>query len=60
MPDFLAACESVTRLDMIECEQSLVFVAHVIHSVVDRRAVARGGQHHVEHDLGHVYLFPSG
>ena len=59
MPDFLAACESVTCLDMIECVQSLVFVVHVVHSVVDRRAVARGGQHHVEHDRRHVYLLTS-
>ena len=49
----------VTRLDMIECEQSLVFVAHVVHSVVDRRAVACGGQHHVQHDFCHIYYLTS-
>ena len=58
--NFLTACKLVTRLDVIEGEQSFVSVTHVVHSVVDRRAVTRGSEHHVQHDLRHVYLLASG
>jgi ring-1,2-phenylacetyl-CoA epoxidase subunit PaaC len=39
----------ITGLDMIESEESVVLVAHVVHSEVHRRAVGCRGEHHVDH-----------
>ena len=34
---------------MLESEESVVFVTHMIHSEVDRRAIGCRGEHHVDH-----------
>ena len=44
---------------MLESEEALVPLAHVVRPVVNRGAVGGRSQHHVEHDLGHVYLLTS-
>ena len=49
LPDVLTTRKSITGLDMVESEESVVLVAHVIHSEVDRRAVGCRGEHHVDH-----------
>ena len=49
LPDVLTTRKSITGLDMIESEYSVVLVAHVIHSEVHRRAVSCRGEHHVDH-----------
>ena len=42
---------------MIECEEPVVLVAHVVHAKVHRRAVGGGGEHHVNHHARDIDLF---
>ena len=48
LPDVLAARKCVTGLDVIESEESVVLVAHMIHSEVDRRAIGCSVEHHID------------
>ena len=41
----LASRESITSLDMVECEETVVLLTHVIHPKVYRRAVSSRGEH---------------
>ena len=58
LPYLFAARELVTTFHVVQCEQSVVFVAHVAHSKRRARAVTCSSKHHVHHDSGHIYLFP--
>ena len=60
LPDALATSKSITGLDMIESEESVVLVAHMIHSEVDRRAIGRRGEHHIDHDARDVNFILAG
>ena len=42
---------------MLEIEEDLVLLTHVISPKVDRRAVCSRGMHDVDHDLGDIYFF---
>ena len=57
LPNLLATFKPVTLLNMFECEQFLMSVAHVVHAEVHRRTVACRGKHHVPHDDGDIDLF---
>jgi hypothetical protein len=48
--------DSITLLNVIECEEFIVFLAQVVHSKMHRSAVGRCGEHHVEHYLRDPYL----
>ena len=54
LPDVLTARKCVTGLDVIESEESVVLVAHVVHTEVDRRAVGCRGEHHIDHNARDV------
>ena len=41
---------------MVECEEPVVLVAHVVHAKVHRRAVRGGGEHHVDHHARDIDL----
>jgi hypothetical protein len=60
LPDVLTTRERITRLDMIESEESVVLVAHMIHTEVDRRAVGCRGEHHIDHYARDVDFIPAG
>ena len=49
LSDVLTTRKCVTRLNVIEFEESVVLVAHVIYSEVDRRAVGGRGEHHIDY-----------
>ena len=49
LPDVLTTRETVTGLDMLESEEAVVLVAHVVHPEVHRRAVGCRGEHHIDH-----------
>ena len=55
-PDVFAACKSITRLDVVECEEPVVFVTHVVHAKVHRRTVRGSGEHHVDHHARDIDL----
>ena len=57
LPNLLATFKPVTLLNMFECEQFLMSVAHVVHTEVHRRTVACRGKHHVPHDDRDIDLF---
>ena len=59
-PDFLTTRKSVTGLDVIESEESVVLMAHMIHSEVDRRTICCRGQHHVDHNARDVDFILAG
>jgi hypothetical protein len=41
----LAARESITCLDMVECEETVVLLTHVIHPKMYRSTVSSRGKH---------------
>ena len=45
---------------MIESEEPVVLVAHMIHPEVDRRAVGCRGEHHIDHDARDVDFILAG
>ena len=59
-PDVLTSRKSVTGLDVIESEESVVLVAHVVHSEVDRRAIGCRGEHHIDHNARDVDFILAG
>ena len=44
---------------MIEGEEALVLLAHVVHSEVDRRTVGSRSKHHIQHDFRYIYPLAS-
>ena len=59
-PDVLAARKGVTGLDVIESEEPVMLVAHVVHSEVDRRAIGCSGEHHIDHNARDVDFILAG
>ena len=59
LADVLTAWKSVTLLDMLECEEALMSLTHVVRPEVYRGTVSGSCVHHVQHDFGHVYLITS-
>ena len=60
LPDVLTARKSITGLDVIESEETVVLVAHMIHSEVDRRAIGCSGEHHIDHNARDVDFILAG
>ena len=57
--NILAVTQPVALPDMFEGVQLVVAKAQVVHSKVSRCPVASCGEHHVDHDLGHIELLSS-
>ena len=44
---------------MLEIEENLVLLAHMVRPIVDRGAICSRSLHHVDHHSGDVYLVSS-